>query len=151
MLGTATAGWGSGHTGPAAAPSALEQAEAEHAVWGRLRRIEAAFRAGDAGSLRASFSSGGKMRVDLPHVAGCPASYGPGQLQAIFAEMFREGRTREFTFRRQDVTLPSRDTAFARGRWVRDTGGTADREESLTFTLREEDGDWRIHEILAPR
>lgn len=122
------------------------------ALWSRLRRIERAFRQGDAGALRASFCSSGKLRVDLRDVPDSPASYAPGQLQVIFAQMFAEARTREFAFRRDEVALPSEGTAFARARWVREArSGEATDVQPLTFTLREEDGDWRIHEILAPR
>jgi hypothetical protein len=119
------------------------------ALWSRLRRIEVAFRDGDAGALRASFCSG-KVRVDLPQVEGAPGSYGPGQLQVIFAQIFAAARTERFVFPPAEVTLRSSDTAFARGRWVR-LGAESGQAELLTFTLRAEEGDWRIHEILAPR
>jgi hypothetical protein len=136
---------------PAAPLSGEGPGPAQEALWSRLRRIEGAFRDGNAAALRSSFCTG-KLRVDLPEVAGTPASYGPGQLQVIFGQLFAGAPTREFVFPRQDVTLSSADTAFARGRWVR-AGGTGDRDraEVLTFTLRQEHGDWRIHEILSPR
>jgi len=122
------------------------------ALWARLQRIEGAFRGGDAGALRPSFVATGKVRVDLKDLTEGPASYGPGQLQVIFEQIFDEHRTREFTFRKQDVTVSSPGTAFAKGRWVRRarTGGQ-ETVDTLTFTLREENQDWRIHEILTSR
>jgi hypothetical protein len=118
----------------------------------RLQRIESAFRGGDAGALRSCFVSSGKVRVDLRDLADGPSSYGPGQLQVVFEQIFDGTRTREFAFRKQDVTVPSAGTAFAKGRWVRRarTGGQ-ETVDTLTFTLREENRDWRIHEILTSR
>jgi hypothetical protein len=141
------AGAGRAAAAPAAGPASVQ----EDALWTRLRRIESAFRAGDAAALRASFPSTSRLRVDLPDVPGCPASYGPGQLQVIFGQIFAEAATREFAFARADVTQPSAGTAFARGRWVRGDAGAGERADVVTFTLREEAGDWRIHEILAVR
>lgn len=137
----------------AASPSpAAGTAEQEDALWSALRRIESAFRAGDAAALRASFPAMAKLRVDLPDVPGCPASYGPGQLQVVFAQLFAATPTRGFSFSRDDVTRPSAGTAFARGRWLRRAeGGQPEQADSLTFTLREEAGGWRIHEILGTR
>jgi hypothetical protein len=136
----------------AASPPAALASVQEDALWTRLRRIESAFRAGDAAALRASFPATSRLRVDLPDVPGCPASYGPGQLQVIFAQIFSDGATREFGFARSEVTRPSAGTAFARGRWVRGGGpGGGERQDVVTFTLREEAGDWRIHEILSVR
>jgi hypothetical protein len=118
----------------------------------RLQHIESAFRGGDAGALRPSFASTGKVRVDLKDLTEGPVSYGPGQLQVIFGQIFEGHRTREFAFRKQDVTVPSPGTAFAKGRWVRRarTGGQ-ETADTLTFTLREENRDWRIYEILTSR
>ena len=131
---------------------AASPARQEDALWSRLRRIEDAFRAGDAGALRTSFPSAAKMRLDLPDVPGCPASYGPGQAQVVFAQLFSAAATRHFDFQGDDVTRPSEGTAFARARWTRsDPGGRNGPTHSLTFTLREEDGGWRIHEIVATR
>ena len=131
----------------------------------RLQRIEGAFRGGDAGALRSCFASSGRAVqprhataaksasiVDLRDLTDGPASYGPGQLQVVFEQIFDGNRTREFAFRKQDVTVPSAGTAFAKGRWVR-RGRTGGQEtvDTLTFTLREENRDWRIHEILTSR
>ena len=90
--------------------------------------------------------------MDLRDLTDGPASYGPGQLQVIFERIFDENRTRDFAFRKQDVTVSSPGTAFAKGRWTRRarTGGE-ETVETLTFTLREENRDWRINEILASR
>ncbi|HET8647394.1 MAG TPA: hypothetical protein VFO85_17990, partial [Vicinamibacteria bacterium] len=95
-------------------PAHLGSARQEDPLWSRLRRIEGAFRAGDAAALRASFPASAKLRVDLPGVPGCPASYGPGQLQVIFARLFAASPTREFAFSADDVTRPAGGTAFAR-------------------------------------
>jgi len=121
-------------------------------LWSRLQRIESSFRGGDAGALRPSFASRGKVRVDLRGLTEGPASYGSGQLQVIFEKIFDGNRTREFAFRKQDVTVPAPGTAFAKGRWVRRTRtGGQESVDTLTFTLREENRDWRIHEILTSR
>lgn len=70
----------------------------------------------------------------------------------IFGEIFQEHRTREMAFERNDVTLSPSGTAFARGRWIRrPQHGGAETVDSLTFTLREESGDWRILEIRSSR
>ncbi len=118
----------------------------------RLRRIETAFRGGDAASLRPIFAASGKVRVDLKDVMEGPGSYGASQLEVIFDRIFDENRTREFAFRDGDVTVSAPGTAFARGRWVRKgrPAGT-DATDTLTFTLRQESGDWRIHEIRSSR
>lgn len=118
----------------------------------RLRHIEAAFREGDASSLRSSCTSTGKVRVDLRDLPEGQGSYGSGQLQAIFSHIFEESRTREFAFGRDDVTVPAPGTAFARGRWVRRNPPRGQETvDTLTFTLRQESGDWRILEIRSSR
>lgn len=122
------------------------------ALASRLHRIEAAFRAGDANSLRQSFSGKGKVTVDLKEVAGGQSAYAPGQLQVIFRHIFDDSRTRDFSFDPKEVRVPSQETAFARGRWVRrGAAGGPESVDTLTFTLREESGDWRVLEIRASR
>ena len=152
-------GWKRGFTAAALAAAAglhhsplLQADDANPQLSSRLQRIESAFRGGDAGALRPCFASSGKVRVDLKDLTEGPASYGPGQLQVVFEQIFDGNRTREFAFRKQDVTVPSPGTAFAKGRWVRRarTGGQ-ETVDTLTFTLREENRDWRIHEILTSR
>jgi hypothetical protein len=130
----------------------LHAGSADEALSSRLQRIEGAFRGDDAGALRASFAGNCKVRVDLKDLTDGPASYGPGQLQVVFEHIFEEHRTREFSFRRPDVSLSPPGTAFAKGRWVRQarTGGQ-ETVDALTFTLREEDHDWRIQEIVTSR
>jgi len=131
---------------------AIEAGDGSEALWTRLRRIQSDFRSGDAPSLRTSFSSTTRLRVDLEGFTDRRASYAPGQLQVIFGEIFEEHRTREMNFERNDVTLSPGGTAFARGRWVRrPKHGGAETVDSLTFTLREEGGDWRILEIRSSR
>jgi len=118
----------------------------------RLTRIEVAFREGSAGSLRQSFSETGKVRVDLKDLTEEPASYGCGQLQVVFARIFDENQTREFTFPKDDVTVSPTGTAFARARWSRrNRPGGQEAVDNLTFTLRQESGDWRINEIRSSR
>jgi hypothetical protein len=118
----------------------------------RLRRVETSFRNGDAASLRPAFTGNGKVRVDLKAVMDGPGSYGPGQLEVIFDRIFDENHTREFSFRDEDVTVSKPGVAFARGRWVRKPRpGGAEATDTLTFTLRQESGDWRIHEIRSSR
>jgi hypothetical protein len=135
------------HPGPS-----LRAAELHPELSSRLQRIESAFRDGDAAALRPCFASTGKVRVDLRSLTDGPASYGPGQLQVVFEQIFDDQRTREFAFRKQDVTVPSPGTAFAKGRWVRRArAGGQETVDTLTFTLREEKQDWRIHEILTSR
>lgn len=127
-------------------------AEVEPALWSRLQRIEGAFRGGDAGALRASLPASAKVRVDLKGLTDGPVSYGAGQLQVVFGQIFESHRTRQFAFRKQDVTIPTPGTAFARARWVRTRRpGGQEIQDTLTVTLREEAGDWRVHEILSSR
>lgn len=117
----------------------------------RLRRIEGAFRNGDAASLRPAFTPSAKVRVDLKTVMDGPGSYGPGQLEVIFGRIFDENHTREFSFRDEDVAVSAPGIAFARGKWVRKARPGADATDTVTFTLRQERGDWRIHEIRSSR
>jgi hypothetical protein len=134
----------------AAAPAAL--AEQDDALKSRLGRIEQSFRHGDAGALRDSCPSSGKVRVDLRGLTDGPASYAPGQLQVVFERIFAENRTREFSFRRDDLQVSAARTAFARASWTRrGPPGAQEAVEHLTFTLREEGGDWRIQEIRSSR
>lgn len=131
---------------------ALRAAADDDALWRRLARIERAFEGGDAGALRGCLSERSKVRIDVPILTDGPAAYGSGQLQVIFDRMFESTRTREFAFARHDVSVWSAGTAYARGRWVhRARGERTERVEHLTFTLREEAGDWRIQEIRASR
>jgi hypothetical protein len=124
----------------------------EPALSTRLRRIETAFRSGDAGSLRPAFTANTKVRVDLKDVMEGPGSYGPSQLEVIFGRIFDENRTRQFSFKDEEVTVSGPGIAFARGRWVRKTGrGGTEATDTVTFTLRQESGDWRIHEIRSSR
>lgn len=134
-----------------AAPWAAGAPALDAELSSRLRRVESAFRSGSASSLRSALA-GGKLRVDLRELTGGAGSYGAGQLEVIFARIFDENRTREFAFRDEDVTVSAPGTAFARARWVRRprTGGS-EATDTLTFTLREEGGDWRIHEIRSSR
>lgn len=125
--------------------------DADAALWARLERIETAFRGGDANSLRLSCSERGKVRVDLKELTG-QTTYGPGQLQVVFGQIFEDYATREFAFRRSEVSVSTPGTAFARGRWVRRSShGGRETVDTLTFTLREESGDWRIHEVRSSR
>ena len=134
------------------ASSAASAANLEPALSARLRRIETAFRSGDAGSLRPAFTANTKVRVDLKDVMEGPGSYGPSQLEVIFGRIFDENRTRQFSFKDEDVAVSSPGIAFARGRWVRKTGrGGTETTDTVTFTLRQESGDWRIHEIRSSR
>jgi hypothetical protein len=129
---------------------ALEQPLPDPALSSRLRRIEAAFREGDAGSLRTSFCSGGRVRVELRDLPEGPGTYGPGQLQAIFGRIFEQARTEDFAFGKDDIHVATPGTAFARGRWVRRAPARGpETVDMLTFTLREESGDWRILEIRS--
>jgi len=136
-----------------AATAGIARAQADdEALWSRLHSIETAFVQGDASSLRSSFSSSGKLRVDLKDLADGQASYAPGQLQVIFGRIFQEQKTRVMVFDRSDLTVSPSGTAFARGRWVRrPQPGGGETVERLTFTLREERGDWRILEIRSSR
>jgi len=132
------------------APIATSASDMAPSLSSRLSRIETAFRGGDAAALRSSLADNSKVRIDLKDLTDGPGSYGAGQLEVIFDGIFDAHKTREFTFRKQEVTVSGPGTAFARGRWVRRTGAQ-DTTATLTFTLREEAGDWRIHEIRSSR
>ena len=134
--------------------SATEGAEpdAPAALWTRLRRIESAFRERDANSLRLSLSTSGKVRVEMKDLVAGQTAYGPGQLQVIFGQIFEVSQTRDLAFDKDDVRVATQGTAFARGRWVRrSVPGGQELVDTLTFTLREETGDWRIQEIRSSR
>jgi hypothetical protein len=124
----------------------------EPALWSRLQRIETAFRGGDAQVLRAMLPGETKVRVDLRGLTDGPRSYGPGQLAVVFRQIFEAHPGGDLTFRADDVKMSAPGTAFARGRWARrPQPGAAATVEYVTFTLREQAGDWRIHEILCSR
>jgi SnoaL-like domain len=136
------------------APAALhgEAIEPDEALTSRLQHIENAFRNGDASALRASFVASGKVRAELKGFTNGQTWYGPGQLQVIFGQLFEEFQTREFAFRKSDVTLSSPGTAFARSRWVRrGRRGGPEVADTLTLTLHAETNDWRILEIRSSR
>ena len=136
--------------GPVAHASA--QDSGEDALWSRLRRLENAFRQGDATALRLASPGSGKVRLDLSPWTDGPTSYGPGQLQGVFAQVFDERRTHTFSFPRQDVSVSREGTAFARGRWVwAPPAGDRQTVETLVFSLRSEGGDWRVQEIRRAR
>lgn len=118
----------------------------------RLRRVEAAFRQGDAATLRACFSDKAKVRVELPELTEGQGLYGAGQLQVIFARIFEQRRTRSMSFPPADVQVPAAGTAFARGVWAHVGTRNADvRTDSLMLTLHSEGADWRIIEMRAAR
>jgi hypothetical protein len=124
----------------------------EPLLWARLQRIETAFRSGDAHSLRALLPAETKVRIDLGPLTDGSRSYGPGQLEVVFQQIFAVHPTVELTFRAEDVKVPAPGTAFARARWTRrPDGGGRETVEWITFTLRDQSGDWRIHEILCSR
>jgi hypothetical protein len=117
----------------------------------RLARIEAAFRQGSAGALRDSCVTSGRVRLDLESVAVEQGSYGTGQVQVIFGQIFEQYRTSAFVFARDDVKVSAPGTAFARSRWSRRGRGGSEAVDTLTFTLHQEGGDWRVHEIRSSR
>jgi hypothetical protein len=132
--------------------AALDAGPVDPSLSDRLRGIETAFRKGEAGTLRPAFTARGKVRVDLKDVMEGPGTYGPSQLEVIFGRIFDENRTRQFSFRDEDVSVTPPGVAFARARWLRRTGsGGSDSTDTVTFTLRQESGDWRIHEIRSSR
>ena len=138
--------------GPSVAGGAAFAPPLPSGLHARLQRIEAAFREGDASALRSSFAASGKLRVDLKNLTQGQEVYGAGQLQVIFAQIFEGSRTSDFRFDLDEVSVPSPDTAFARGRWTRsDRRERVEMVETLTFTLRADGSDWRILEIRSSR
>lgn len=137
----------------AASPaSAAAAAEGDEGLRSRLRRVEAAFRQGDAAALRGCFSERAKVRVELSELAEGRGLYGAGQLQVIFARIFEQRHTRRMSFPPADVRVPAPGTAFARALWVH--AGVRDgdeRTDSLMLTLQAERSDWRIIEMRAAR
>jgi hypothetical protein len=126
--------------------------EVEPSLWSRLRRIEGALRGGDADALRASLAREGKVRLEVEGFTSGACSYGPGQLEVLLRRLLAEQPTRAFSVSREDVTVSGSGTAFARARWTRrDTATGALVDQAVTLTLREEAGDWRVHELLASR
>jgi len=137
VLSTCTLGF-------ASPPEATE----ETLLWFRLHQIEMAFRKGDAAGLRRAFVDRCRVRVNFVGSPG-PRVYGPGQLEVIFEQVFRESRTEAFRFPDEDVNLTPAGTAFARGYWSRRRSGQPLAVENLTFMLREQGGEWRILEIQS--
>lgn len=118
----------------------------------RIRRVETAFRRGDATDLSRSFAGAGKVRVELRDLTEGPSWYASGQLQVLFARVFEDFSTRELAFATEDVSEPTPGTAFARGRWVRRARrGGPDLSETLVLTFRREKDEWRILEIRSSR
>jgi hypothetical protein len=122
------------------------------ALGARLTAVEGAFRGGSASGLRACVSRTAKVRVDLRGQAEGSGSYGASQLQVIFERIFDESPTREFTVKRDEVTVSAQGTAFARARWSRRSRAGGDEvTDTLTLTLRREDGEWRVYELRSSR
>jgi len=133
----------------ASAPSPPKQA-VDPRLETRLARIESAFRQRDANALRLSLPTSGKVRVDLGDLTDGQGSYGPGQLQVIFGQIFEDYLTREFAFDRDEVRVSPPGTAFVRGHWIRrQQVGGHETVDTLTFTVRQEGSEWRIQEIRS--
>jgi hypothetical protein len=95
----------------------------EPALWSRLQRIETAFRGGDAQALRAMLPGETKVRVDLRGLTDGPRSYGPGQVEVVFQQIFQAHHDGDLIFRAEDVKVPAPRTALAgdrRDRRIRD-------------------------------
>jgi hypothetical protein len=124
----------------------------DEALRSRLRRVEAAFRQGDAGALRGCFSDKAKVRVELGDLTEGEGLYGAGQLQVIFSRIFEQRRTVSLSFPRSDVKVPGAGTAFARAVWLHRGARSGDeRTDSLLLTLHANEGDWRIIEMRSAR
>jgi len=133
------------------ASSIVAAPAADAGLWTQLRGIEGAFRTGNAAGLRRSCSGTGKIFVDIRSAPG-RGSYGLGQVEVVFRQLFDEFRTTGFGFPRDEVQQPMPLTAFARGRWLRrPRSGGVEAGEVLTFTLRREGAAWRIQEIRSSR
>ena len=100
---------------------------ADPALDARLRNIETAFRDGDAAALRVVLPGRreGAGRPEGPDER-CRVVR-PGQLEVVFARIFEGQQTREFGFRKEDVTVSMPGTAFARGRAGCAAAGPASR------------------------
>jgi hypothetical protein len=129
-----------------------ESQELEPALASRLSALESAFRSGSASALRVCVSRTAKIRVDLHGLNEGAGNYGASQLQVIFERIFDAHPTRAFTAKRDEVTVSAQGTAFARARWTR--RGRAEGDEvtdTLTLTLRREDGEWLVYELRSSR
>jgi hypothetical protein len=137
----------------AASPALSAWSDAtDESLRSRLRRVEAAFRQGDAVAVRGCFSDRAKVRVELLALTEGQGLYSAGQLQVIFTRIFEQRRTRSMSFPRGDVRIPAAGTAFARAIWVH--AGTRDgdeRTDALMLTLHVEGADWRIIEMRSAR
>ena len=126
--------------------------ELEPALASRLSAVEGAFRSGSASALRGCVSRTAKVRVDLRGLSEGAGSYGASQLQVIFERIFDAHPTRAFNVKRDEVTVSAQGTAFARARWTRRAGAAEDEvTDTLTLTLRREDGEWRVYELRSSR
>jgi hypothetical protein len=137
----------------AASPGSPAVSDAgDEALRGRLRRVEAAFRQGDAVALRGSFTDKAKVRVELGDLTEGEGLYGAGQLQVIFGRIFEQRRTASMSFPTSDVKVPGAGTAFARAVWLHRGARSGDeRTDSLLLTLHADAGDWRIIEMRSAR
>jgi hypothetical protein len=132
--------------------ASIPGAPGDEGLTARIRRVEAAFRRGDATELRASFAAAGKVRVELRDLTEGQSWYASGQLQVLFARIFEDYSTRELAFAAEDVSEPTPGTAFARARWVRRARrGGPEITETLVLTFRREKDEWRILEIRSSR
>jgi len=136
----------------AASPVSAAAADTDEGLRARLRRVEAAFRQGDAAALRGCFSDRAKVRVELSDLTEGRGLYGAGQLQVIFARIFEQRHTRSMSFPQADIRIPAAGTAFARALWVHAGARDGDeRTDTLMLTLQAERGDWRIIEMRSAR
>ena len=136
----------------AACPAFSAGADIDEGLRSRLRRVEAAFRQGDAAALRGCFSERAKVRVELADLTEGRGLYGAGQLQVIFARIFEQRHTRSMSFPQADTRIPAPGTAFARAIWVHAGARDGDeRTDALMLTLQAERGDWRIIEMRSAR
>jgi hypothetical protein len=132
-----------------AALAATGTARADGPAAGRLQELAAAWRAGDAAALAAAATRSGRVRLDLPGVAGGSGSYGHGQLEVVLGRVFAAVQTRGLRFD-EAPRAAGAGLAFARGAWtwrVRASG--EETSESLTLALRLEEREWRIVEIRS--
>lgn len=115
----------------------------------RVQALADAWRAGDAAALAAAATRAGRVRLDLPGLAGGSGSYGAGQLEVVLGRVFATLETRALRF-----DSPPRDAGaaltFVRGAWTwRARASGEETRETLTLALRLEEREWRLVEIRS--
>jgi hypothetical protein len=127
-----------------------EDADLEIPVDETISRVGQAFHQGDADALESCLATDKRriyLALDIDDQK--QGHYGPGQVQHIFARLFRTIETRSFVYDSREIERQSGGAVF-RADWtylVLDTDEVV--TERLQFKLDKGADDWQIYEIRA--